>query len=139
MVSRVAGAIEAHDRAVEAQRKLRAELEAHPDVFEFKFRNLIPRMEKFNSAVPVMSDQLSRIEGEYRAITAKMADYLGRKRQFAGLQDYRSAGARNQISVALMLAPNSTNQTHFRAEAIQRDFDLNGKPLKEQVSDLKPL
>lgn len=139
MTSRVEAAIEAHEHSVEAQQKLRAELESHPDALEFQFQALTPKIKKFNAALPEVLRKLPAIEDRYRAITARMADYLNRKRQLAGYTDYRFTAARNQISVKLSQGPIATNQVYFRAQTIQRDFENNIVPLRQQVIDLEKL
>jgi hypothetical protein len=135
----VRAAIEAHDRAMEAQQQLRVELEAHPDILEFRFRALLPKIQKFDSAEPVVLNELPNIENRYREITQRMADYLARKQQLTGSQDYRIAAARNQISVALMQAPIATDRLHFRVQSIQNDFQINVVPLQNKVIDLEQL
>jgi septal ring factor EnvC (AmiA/AmiB activator) len=139
MASRVEAAIKAHEHAVEAQQKLRNVLESHPDALEFQFQAVMPKIEKFNAALPEVLRELPAIEDRYRAITARMGGYLNRKRQLAGYTDYRFAAAGNQISVTLLQGPIATDQVHFRAQEIQRNFENNIAPLRQQVIDLKRL
>lgn len=133
MESRVRAAIASHENAIDAQRKLRDELESHPDALEFQFRALTPKIEKFNVAAPVVLEKLVPIENRYRAITAKMADLLSRKRQLAGSVDFRVGLVRNQISTAMMQGPIALNQIHNDIQSTQWDFDTNVVPLGRRL------
>jgi hypothetical protein len=139
MESRVREAIAAHGRTVEAQDKLRAELEVHPDALDFQFRALVPKIEKFNSSAQNWIDKLPSIKDRYRSITMKMGDFLDRKRQLGGSQDYRVTTLRSKIENAILQGPIARDQIHFQLQSLQSDFQANVVPMRQQILDLEQL
>jgi hypothetical protein len=66
-----------------------------------------------------------------------MADLLDRKRQLAGLADYRAMAVRNQIENAIWQGPIARDQIHLQLQSLQSDFQGKIVPLRQQIVDLQ--
>ena len=93
----------------------------------------LPKMEHFNNAVDALLAKIPTIENRYKAITARMTDYLNREEQLSGVRDPRAGVARSQISVAMSQASIATDQLHIRVQPVQSEFEDQVAPLRERV------
>jgi hypothetical protein len=68
-----------------------------------------------------------------------MDESLGRKRQLAGIPDYRAGVSRSQISVAITQGQIATDQIHNQAQPSVWDFQNNVIPFRQKVIRLENL
>jgi hypothetical protein len=98
---------------------------------------IVPAIQKFDGVAEAFLDKLPPIEDRYRAITARMNQYLARKEQLAGISDPRVGVFRSQISVALSQASIATNQIYYQTQPARRNFQNNVVPLRQRTALLE--
>jgi hypothetical protein len=92
-------------------------------------------MQTFDSEADVHLSRFPGAEQRYRAITAKMTEYVDRERQLTGGPS--AAVARGQLSVAATRASIATIQLHNSARSLQSLFQTNVQPLAAEATDLE--
>lgn len=113
-------AVAARDKALKQERDFVTGLDA-----------LVARIGRFNGAADTVLAKIPAVEQNFRAITAKMAEYLKRERSLVGMPN--AGVARSQISVAMNQGLISTDQLHIRIQPTLWDFQNNAVPLSKQV------
>jgi hypothetical protein len=96
---------------------------------------IVNRMRELDSEADVHLGRFPGAEDRYRAITAKMNEYLNNERQLAGTAN--TAVARGQIVVAMNQASIATEQLHNSAISLQSSVQGNVEPVVREANDLE--
>ena len=96
---------------------------------------IVGRMRELDSEVDVHLGRFPGAEDRYRAITAKMSEYLNNERQLAGRAN--AAVARGQIVVAMNQASIATEQLHNSAVSLQSSVQGNVQPVAREANDFQ--
>ena len=94
---------------------------------------IIPAIQRFDGVADAFLDKLPPIEDRYRAITARMNQYLARKEQLAGISNPSVGVIRSQISVALSQASIATDQIYYQTQPARWNFQNNVVPLRQKA------
>jgi hypothetical protein len=87
---------------------------------------LCDKMQKFEASGSASLQKFPSVAARYRAITAKMQNYLQRDRTLAGISN--ATYARGQISYAVSNGIYATSQVHFEVKSLQDNFVSNIEP-----------
>ena len=96
---------------------------------------IVHRMRELDSEADVHLGRFPGAEDGYRAVTAKMNEYLNNERQLAGRAN--AAIARGQIVVAMNQASIGTEQLHNSAVSLQSSVHGNVQPVAREANDLE--
>ena len=118
--------------ATEASEVARRTTERVQQNFITRIDQIVGGMEKFDSEADVHLGRFPRVEARYHAITARVAEYVGRERQLAG--NPGAAVARGQLSVAANQTSIATDQLHNEAQALQWSIQTNVQPIAAEAT-----
>jgi len=96
-----------------------------------EMNQLVGRMEHFDAQADIHLARFPKVERHYQDITAKIAGYVNRERELA--KNPNASVARSQLVVAAYQAAIETNQIHLDAQSLQSSFEMNVKPLAQEV------
>lgn len=96
---------------------------------------LVNKMQNFTSEADVHLGSFPGAEDRYRAITAKMTEYVNRERQLSG--DPSAGVARGQLDLAANQASIDTDQLHNSAQSLRASFESNIQPLTGEAANFE--
>jgi hypothetical protein len=95
----------------------------------------VSEMQKFESEVDERLSRISGVEERYRAITAKITEYVDRERHLAG--NPNASVARGQLDVAANQAEIATEQQHGAVLSFQYSVEASAPPLIKSADSIE--
>ena len=91
-------------------------------------------MQELNAEADVHLGRFPGAEDRYRAITAKMTEYLNQERRLAG--DPNTGVARSQLVVTMTQGSIAMDQLHNAADSLKTSLQMTVQPVAEGAADL---
>ena len=102
--------------------------------FISRIQGAVKRMQELNAEADVHLGRFPGAEDRYRAITAKMTEYLNQERRLAG--DPNTGVARSQLVVTMTQGSIAMDQLHNAADSLKTSLQMTVQPVAEGAADL---
>jgi len=121
--------------AAKASRDAQVQFAQEQQNFLSAVNQLISRMEQFDSAADIHLGRFPGAEERYRAITARVAQYVNRDRQFAG--NPNASAMRGQLYIAAIRSSQTSFPLHDQQLSLETAFQNTVNPISQELASLQ--